>query len=181
MELIENKVYRYGYDNGKYGAEAKYALKAGGVLVLNLYGSNHWRDWLDDITFLRMKTVRNKLKCHRAWYYYAFRMYRFILHELMPENGIFSLEIVGHSMGGAVGAILQQMFTYKFIATKCTTYGSPRPFNCKVDTPKAYINSGDLVPFLPPWRPKCGTIYKSNKFIFPFWKAHFKYKMENWL
>ena len=108
MELTQNEIYPYGYDNGKYGAEAKYSLQEK-TLILNLYGSNHWRDWVDNFMVSRMKTVNGQLKAHRAWYYYAFRLYHFLKREIFPNNEITNIIIVGHSMGGAVGAILQQL------------------------------------------------------------------------
>lgn len=181
MKLVHGEQFKYGYDNGKYGAEATGMLLCD-TLVLRLPGSNHWRDWVDNFMPFRMKTLFENLKVHRAWYYYTLRLHRFLSREIFPESEIRTIHILGHSMGGAVGAILQQFLIkenqYAIKDVHCYTYGAPRPFSRRVCTVTAFVNRGDIVPSMPFWRPACGLIVKSKKFYFPFWKAHIEYTMD---
>lgn len=182
MKLKQNKIYKYGYDNGKYGAEAKYLLD-GTTLKIHLLGSNHWRDWIDNFTFWRMKKISGRLKAQRAWYYYAFRLYKFIEHELKKDNEIQSIIILGHSMGGAVGAILQQKYIIEYdyfppALTHCETFGSPRPFNNYIDECYVNINRGDIVPYILFWRPQVRHVHKQGKFTLNFIKAHINYEID---
>ena len=193
MKLIENRVERCGYEDGKYGVEAKIALKKGGVLVVNMYGSNHWRDWIDDfiqlparLVFRKPKTritspVYKNLKARRKWLNHAHKFIRYLESEIFPENNIVQLIFVGVSMGGSVSAICQQILIRKGWNTVVKMYGAPRCFNQRVTAPYSYRNRGDIVPYLPFWLKKLGTDRPSEKFHFLFWKAHEEYEKEDWL
>ena len=73
--------------------------------------------------------------------------------------------IGGHSVGGCIAEIAASM-----LRAPCYTYGGKRaPRRYRINATR-YRRRGDIVPFLPPWRP-------ANRHILigkwaPFWRSH---------
>ena len=115
-------------------------------------GSDHWIDWIHHI--LPGAKTREIIagEC--------------IANRLKYEGPDFV--IGGHSLGGAVASVVTNRLRGLGFRVTCYVYGAKRPPE-KTGNISSYINRGDIVPYLFPWRPKHINPYIRGKFSF---KAH---------
>lgn len=153
--MIPNKIYTYGYTDGKKGLEARYML-TGSTLYVKIPGSDHWSDYLRCLfAWPRVRPFFNLVKLHPTWSFMA----RKILVRLKREvrkHAIKRIEVIGHSMGGAVAAILMLYFSNN-TSTVVTLINAPKCGNkaamwalrrCGADIHVLY-DQGDIVHKLP--------------------------------
>lgn len=175
--MKENEIYKYGYEDGLQGVEARYKL-IGKTLCVKIYGSNHWTDYLKCFfAWPRIRPWKNsRTAYHPAWWFMAHELWDHFLCEIQGHE-IDKFDIIGHSMGGAVAAILASYLPeYKRIVT----INAPRCGNrwamsnlktsCSIYF-KALYDRGDVVRRLPFFYAKYPNQmgYGNTR---PFWKAH---------
>lgn len=170
--MAKPTIHKYGYDDGKRGLEAAYWVDDD-TLYVKIFGSNHWRDYAACLLAWPRKRIPHG-KVHRAWANMAVSLavdIMMVLEEL-PDN----VHIIGHSMGGAVGAILPAMLRYKKCAVQ--TINAPKPGNRKYMKwlsnrciLTAYYDKGDIIRFFPLMYRRYAnrSEYDNTR---PFWKAH---------
>lgn len=122
------------------------------VVYIVILGTNSWQDWLTNIDFIRQR--RKKVKVHSG-FLKAFRSIKNPLYKELkkfsPQD--YSLVIIGHSSGGAVGSLLALFLARKKFNVTLFSYGSPATGNktfsdvCnKAFTHYRFANSFDPVP-----------------------------------
>lgn len=142
------------FPSGKAGIEAKWRVEDGDVYCF-IGGSDHWVDWLHH--FLPGSEER-EIIC-AAW-----------IETVIRGKGK-AYFIGGHSVGGAIASVIGDMLRYEGCEVYTRSFGGKRPIKGTEDVAINYRHRGDIVPFLPPWRPA----YKMQPVIerwLPFWKAH---------
>lgn len=104
--MIENKTYNYGKENGEKGLEATYMLRDD-TLYIKIPGSDHWWDYLVNLRAWPRAALYVDLpsKLHPVWLRMARNLWKDIWPSHEDAKQIKRVDIIGHSMGGAVGAI----------------------------------------------------------------------------
>lgn len=166
--MIDNKRYFYDPDKSPRGLECAY-WKDGDTMYIEIPGSNSVWDWVVNIFGSLVTKKLYDYDIPIGWYYMAFRFFR-ILKPILVENKIKHIRIRGHSLGGAIGAILQMQLLRAYKYPILRAYGSP---NCGLRH-SVHVNRGDIIPFLPFWGVKSKKI-KSHKKWAPVWKSHHDY------
>lgn len=122
-------------DLGRSGPAGIEASFEDGVLFVG--GSNHWRDWAHH--FLPGARRREIVAAT----------------EIMKIIGALPVRIVaGHSMGAAVACIVAAELERIGEDVQLYVYGGKRAPRIGATPTKAYRRRGDIVPWLPPWRPR---------------------------
>lgn len=152
--MTESKTYQYGREDGLKGVEARYMYE-GNTLYVKIGGSNHWIDYLSNLlAWPRARPVDDKrVKTHPVWTRWAWQL----TDHLKAETEGLTIrywEIMGHSMGGSVGALLP-LFRGVW-PSSVTAINSPKVGNrnaVQYLEYNAYVedrhDSGDIVRFLP--------------------------------
>lgn len=172
--MLEGVIHKYGYSDGKRGLEAEYVLR-NGLLKIKIVGSNHWTDYITN--FMAWPRIEiNHGKVHRAWWAMATNFADHLYREF-PAIQNYEIYIVGHSMGGAVAAIMADTLpppAYVVIkainAPKCGNR-EYRDWLYWNTTFTALHDKGDVVRHFPFFYAK----YRGTREIgstVPFWKAH---------
>jgi len=146
----EIEYHYYGYNDGKRGIEMKYWV-VDGKLNIKLGGANSFYDYFSCLMAWPRKNI-NGLKFHRKWYSMAVRCLN-ALHYLV-SGVVTSVEIRGHSMGGAVGNILAWFIKNRDIDVVSISVNAPKVGNKKAQRAfskyvLATYDKGDAVRFLP--------------------------------
>lgn len=154
--------HKYGYEDGKRGVEAKLCIVED-TLKIKIYGSDHGYDWL-----MNLKAWPRKYGFHRGWYREAELLHEFVENNF-KQSEYGSVEIIGHSAGGAIGAILMFLF---YQPVKVTTINAPSHGrrDRHTDAITALVHSGDIVTYLPLLYAKPERKYYGD--LTWFWKAH---------
>ena len=177
-------INKYGWNDGKRGLEATYLLDYNKTLRIRIEGSNHWTDYLGDfMAWPRVQPWKNSpIKLHHFWHRMALIFWRHLISEI-TDNEITEIRLMGHSMGGAIAAILLMYLPSKNVQRQAYLINAPKIGNADAvrwlwddvmalnSTIVASYDKGDIVRKLPffycryPWnRPYAKTR--------PFWKAH---------
>lgn len=147
------------WPEGPAGVEAKWR-RDGETVYCYIYGSDHVLDWLHH--FLPGAKTR-EIKAGNK-----------LAEKLMHILKGASLHIGGHSLGGSIACIVADLvYSNSGGATKAHlfTFGAKRCPWKYIPFGTHYHHRGDMVPFLPPWRPAYKLIQVFGKWNFP-WKAH---------
>lgn len=154
------------WPEGKAGIEARYKWVPGKTLHVYIPGTNHILDWIHH--FMPGQVEREN---DAAWLLYR-RLNPYITHE--------KVTILGHSLGAAVAcALWNLMYKSDSILVICggKRYWKSLPRASILAFIHIFRHKGDIIPFLPPWRPaylkRDEKVF--GKWTFP-WKAHFKYR-----
>lgn len=152
--MIESKIYQYGREDGLKGVEARYMYE-GNTLYIKIEGSNHWTDYaLNFLAWPRVRPVNDKrVKTHPIWTRWAWQM----ADHLKAETAgliIIHWRIIGHSMGGSVGALLP---LFSDVLCFVTVINSPKIGNRRavelIEDKEAFVTArhddGDIVHHLP--------------------------------
>lgn len=83
-------------------------------------------------------------------------------------------DIRGHSVGGCIAQIASRM-----VSGTCMTWGTKRAPDGYENQGTHYRHHGDIVPLLPPWRPRVDTIPVGS--WRPFWLAHEPREYKPWM
>lgn len=141
-----------------------------GLLVFR--GSETIRDWMSDFNVIRVKMdVKNLSEREKPLVHYGFiRQYRSLedqihdeLNDYIDNHNITTLNIAGHSLGGALASIASIQLHHEFpnLNICCYTFGSPRPgdkefsklFLQSVNESYRFLNAYDPVTATPTtWR-----------------------------
>jgi len=153
--------YKYGYEDGRRGVEAKISVNDG-LMKIKIYGSDHGYDWL-----VNFRAWPRRYGFHKGWYNEAEKLYDFIDENV--EDHIEKIEIIGQSAGGAIGAILMFMF---YLPVTVITVNSPSHGKAyrMSENITALVHRGDIVRHFPIFYAK-PKIKKYGRFTW-FWKAH---------
>ncbi len=167
----------YGPKDGRRGLEASLRYDGRGNLFIQIPGSDHIHDYLINLQAWPRVLLpeTNGARVHSRWLMLASDFADYIKGKVAaPERK--NLYIAGHSMGGAVAAILPWFLTYQ----KCRvlTVNSPKAGNKNfvqwlkdnVDF-RHYFNAGDIVRHLPVFYAQYPDNQQFSKSR-PFWKAH---------
>ena len=149
-------------------------VEIGKVIFISLRGTLFLYDWLVNLNVSKSRPFTNEavdVYFHKGFYHAAARCMRIISSELLrrygSENTIY---VTGHSLGGALAAIIhaiwsidgvsRQQFGYKQWRGKslethaCYTFGMPRYGNFSavehLESPFHIYNEADIVPTVPP-------------------------------
>ncbi len=123
-------------------------------------GSSNLKNWVLDFDYIEHRfkfenTKDNPLiaNFHTGFYHGAMSIYKAILPDL---NKNYATHITGHSLGGAIAAILMIFLAHDYPITQCVTFGQPKITN-KIGAKEfeglpllRVINQQDIVPSLPP-------------------------------
>jgi hypothetical protein len=140
------------WPEGPAGVEARYRIQDG-VCYCFISGSDHWLDWVHH--FLPRAQIR---EIDAGWK----------LAQQLRAVECDRFVIGGHSLGGVIAEICACIL-YMIRPVMVYTFGSKRGY-VKFHKCVHYRRKGDIVPFLPPWRPKLKcTVF--GKWM-PFWMAH---------
>lgn len=148
--------------------------KIGKVIFISLRGTPFLYDWLVNLNVSKASPFTNEdvdIYFHKGFYHAAARCMRIISGETLrrygSENTVY---VTGHSLGGALAAIIhaiwskdgksRQHFRYKQGRWKslethaCFTFGMPRYGNFSaveyLESPFHIYNEADIVPTVPP-------------------------------
>lgn len=170
------EINEYGFDDGKRGLEVRYVL-LDEILYIKILGSNHWRDYLDNLIAWPRKKYwrREKFKFHRVWWKMARGLFDHIMGEVQGHY-IEGFNIMGHSMGGAVAAIMPFLLpsgtkkVWIINAPKCGNRAVSKhlPVLCELT---ALYDYGDIVRRLPAFYSRYPNLFPYDR-TRPFWKAH---------
>lgn len=140
---------------GKAGIEAR-TWSDDSARYCYIAGSDHWRDWLHHVL---PGARRREIAAARA------------IVDAIYSRDVVAFYVGGHSLGGAVAQIVSSILTALGAQVHCYSYGGKRaPRRYSFPDTKSYRHAGDIVPFLPPWRPKIDSIRIGT--WKPFWLAH---------
>jgi len=150
---------------GKSGVEARiYPRKTG--YMIHVLGTDHWRDWLHHVTpFARRREWQAAEKIIAALVELGIAK-RDEGWSYTPGDDVV---ISGHSWGGCIAAMVATI-----LVIPCYIYGgkrSPRKGLTRYYATRAYRHRGDIVPFLPPWRPRYTDEVVFGIWGWP-WEAH---------
>lgn len=125
--MTENTVYKYDDGNGKRGLEATYMLRDT-TLYVKIPGSDHWWDYL--VNFAAWPRVCRQMtgqgKFHRKWWQMAYTLFCHLWKEMDDQaQSVKRVEIIGHSMGGAVAVTLGLMLPTR-VYRKVTVINAPK-------------------------------------------------------
>lgn len=170
-----NKKYTYNPEEGNQGLEAAY-LTDGETLCIKIYGSNHWTDYaLNLFAWPRASHPDyTGVKTHAVWTRWAYNLYCH-LSEATTDMEIKEWQVIGHSMGGAVAALLS---LFSPICTNVWAINAPKPGNRKAmklidkrcDALMSY-DGGDIVRFFPFLYARFERSFRHGK-TKPFLDAH---------
>jgi len=180
--------FEYGYEDGLRGVEAKILINDDNQMFIKIVGSNHWRDYLENLlAWPRVRPVDDKkVKTHRVWTRQAWGLSVFV-NDLIEKYGISELLVIGHSSGGAVASLLPIFIKRHSVnGIYIRTVNAPKAGNSRANI-KAFqpstlhygitrwYDGGDIVRRFP-------LLYKKPLAVFdrdiryastkPFWKAH---------
>lgn len=152
---------------GKAGVEAKAFVDDDGLFVF-VYGTDHRFDWI--LHFLP------------GWGVFAEILYGNALAEKLLEyihsNNLKVVYLYGHSWGGAILPVVQETIQQANRDIWVYTYGlgPKKPAFGRINV--SFVHSGEIVPFLTPWRKgSIGIRFEIGGWK-PFWIAH---KLETYL
>lgn len=141
--------------DGSSGIEAKFRI-AENILYLYVYGSDHKDDWVHHVLPGGVKREADAAE---------------EIADLIQTSDCIHYVITGHSLGGLVAVMVAQILREKAFPVTCYAYG-PKRVPKKYHAPcVVYRHRGDIVPFLPPWRPNYENVKKIGKWL-PPWMAH---------
>ncbi len=173
--MKEGVIHKYGHDNGNIGLEVSYVLR-GHVLKIQIDGSNHWVDYLTNF-FAWPRVALAQGKIHAVWGAMALQFVDHLMVEF-PNIATLDLRIVGHSMGGAVAALIPAFLPKLNAPPSITVINAPKAGNRAYrewvfwDTAfSALYDKGDVVRHLPLLYAKYWGGCKVASTV-PFWKAH---------
>jgi hypothetical protein len=124
---------------------------------LYIDGSDHWIDWAHH--FLPGAQRREIAAAYK------------LASILIKEPGAAEFVVGGHSLGGAIATAVTCILDAALLPVTGYAFGGKRPpkrYNADVT---CYRHRGDLVPFLPPWRPRYAKVIEIGPRK-PFWAAH---------
>jgi hypothetical protein len=140
-------------------------------LFISIRGTDDFKDWKHNINKFKTKFL-NIDKVHSGFLKHLNCVYDEILYEIKKYNKI---NIIGHSLGGAVGILLGSKLCYLNSKIQCNviTYGSPRVGDKEF---KKLCNN--LYNF------KCYRVYNKNDIVtklpyFGFYHIGLKYKLKS--
>ena len=149
-------------------------VKIGKVIFISLRGTQYLYSWLVNLNVSKSRPFTNEdmdIYFHKGFYHAAARCMRIISSELLRRYGSGNtIYVTGHSLGGALAAIIhaiwsiddasRQQFGYKQWRGKsletnaCYTFGMPRYGNFSavesLESPFHIYNEADIVPTVPP-------------------------------
>lgn len=138
---------------GRPGVEARYDDG-----VLYVYGSDHWLDWLHHLIpgAVRRETLA------------ACQIIEAIEEAVLVEHVRI---VAGHSWGAAIAAHVHYELAVRGVAAALFTYGGKRAAIPTAAPGRHYRHKGDIVPALPPWRPRWPNVQVFGPRMLP-WHAH---------
>lgn len=145
------------WPKGLAGTDAKYRVE-NRVLYCFVHGSDHVLDWAHHF-------LPGAAKRERAG---ADVLYGRLMRMIAEFDRVV---IGGHSIGAVVAIAVSDMLEKRKIPVLCYSFGGKRPLDKPGDLVQCYRRAGDIVPFLPPWRPKYREIWVFGKWT-PFFLAH---------
>lgn len=155
--MDRNHPFSHGYridlgPEGRDGVEAQ-VRHINGRRVLYIYGSDHPNDWKHHVT--PGARQREEIAAHKL--------------ALLTEGQVDA--IAGHSMGGGIARMVAAIHRAANHRVALYVYGgkrAPRGYETHGDF---YRHRGDIVPWLPPWRPRYRNTMKIGRWTWP-WIAH---------
>jgi hypothetical protein len=125
--------------------------------ILSFRGTTDFTNWIEDGTFFQTTNPRGPGNVHQGFDKTLTDQYPAITAAVKATHTEY-LVITGHSLGGAMAALCADWFDDDDNAVTpaaCYTFGSPRigdiPFaNDYAPKQFRFVNSGDVVPHLPP-------------------------------
>lgn len=139
---------------GPAGVEARY-WDSDGRRYVWMRGSDHWWDWLHHV--LPGAAAREIDAAHT-------------IRTRILDPEVREYIVGGHSLGGAIASILAGLLLDHGDAARCYLFGPKRAPQGHVHG-VAYVRRGDIVPGLPPWRPRYQHVAHLGEWETP-WKAH---------
>lgn len=153
--MTEGTIYKYGYEDGKAGVEAK-AMRKGTALFIKIPGTDHIKDVISDLhAWPRAKWGPKRAKVHREWLEMAEELRVKVMKDLGGDR-ICGVDIIAHSMGGPIAILLACSFP-PHVYTDVTTVNAPKLGNknaikaadAKIDRLSSLYDGGDVIRFLP--------------------------------
>lgn len=127
-------------------------------ITLVIRGSDDSKDWKKNFDYKKKETFYGKV--HKGFYEMAYEIAKFISFKSTKyRRSLYTVDIIGHSMGGAVGKLLSIILEPCYKAITLITLGEPRNTNLSaaqyfnsLNTIKhiRIINGDDFVTHLPP-------------------------------
>lgn len=128
---------------------------------ITVRGSTNLKNWLLNCDYIQHSLTRTNaagetvsITLHKGFYQAAHTIYPIILPHLNPA---YPTRITGHSLGGAIAAILMMfLYEHNYKLEKGITFGQPKVTNksgailCDILPLLRIINEDDIVPSLPP-------------------------------
>ena len=174
----------------KVGLDVDYAIvRYDDEKIIRLFfqGSRSKTDWLINFNFpvKAYKKQKNKLKYHSGWIKAYKSANDTIMSELIKESDIYqgySIEIIGHSLGGALAVYAAEDFNFRTgKKPMLITFGAPKAVFGKKTKQRLidscseihqYVHKNDIVPKIPPFykhlaTTECGkfSLIKLTKFV----------------
>ncbi len=129
--------------------------------IVAIRGTKKAADWLVNLNvFKEFHKKGNGLKFHRGFYKAISVCYNEIIKKIKSSKyNDVPVYVTGHSLGGAMAAIMHSEFANNndpllITTNSCYTFGMPRYANKNVinrlSTPFHFLNSKDIVPTIPP-------------------------------
>jgi hypothetical protein len=145
-------------------------IKTPKVLFIAIRGSKHLYDWKVNFTFSkkRLNYLENDIAFHSGFYFAILDCLTELIENIYDyHHKRTPICITGHSLGGALSAILNALWYPQFPfeslqqriylheeQPQCYTFGMPRYGNKSaimlLNNPFHVFNKNDIVPFLPP-------------------------------
>ena len=121
-------------------------------------GTSNFKNWLEDLDYMEKtysfkKDREMSIEFHCGFYQATEAVFHAIKEHLKKD---YQTRITGHSLGGAIAAILTFLMTNRnYLIEQCITFGQPRVTNhkggeqlCKLPLLRV-INQDDIVPTVP--------------------------------
>lgn len=129
--------------------------------IITVRGTTSIENAILDLQYVKERSPEVDMLLHSGFYEASLIVYHQIVNSnsaiLSPE---YETILVGHSLGGAIAAILGTFLVKDhFHVKQIITFGQPK-FTNKAGSEKIknlplirFVNEGDMVPMLPPWTP----------------------------
>ena len=158
--MIPNKIYTYGYTDGKKGLEARYML-TGSTLYVKIPGCDHVYDYTVSITgaIIPIRPFAGSCYLYNRAYWKMAKGFNSCIRDMAYGHDISEIKIMSFSMGGGVAAMLPFFSEFEPSITSITLINTPRVMSFRAVRYLAahvmrltvlYVDS-DLVHKIPGW------------------------------